>query len=62
MVTERDIFFFDLRGYLLLEGALSQNEIAQLNAALDALPRLEPGQWHGHIQYVNSLLSGTPST
>ena len=42
MVTDRDIFFFDLRGYLFLEGALSAQEVADMNAVLDAAPHLAP--------------------
>ena len=47
MVTDRDIYFFDLNGYLLLEQALSAAEVAALNACIDAFPRLQPGEWHG---------------
>ena len=47
--TEMEIYLFDLRGYLLLEGALSAQEVAELNATLDALPPLEAGQWYGYV-------------
>ncbi|MCC6579828.1 MAG: phytanoyl-CoA dioxygenase family protein [Phycisphaeraceae bacterium] len=47
--SEHDIFFFDLRGYLHLRGALSPEEVAQINAGLDVMPRLKPGQWWGHV-------------
>ena len=36
-VTERERYFFDLNGYLLLKGALSNQEVADINAAIDAL-------------------------
>ena len=49
MVTDRDIYFFDLRGFIQLKGALDAGEVKELNAGLDALPRIEPGQWYGHI-------------
>ena len=49
MVSDRDIFFFDLRGYLLLKQALSAEEVAEINAILDEAPPLEPGQWWGHV-------------
>ncbi|MCH7498176.1 MAG: hypothetical protein IH971_10035 [Candidatus Marinimicrobia bacterium] len=49
MVSNRDIFFFDLRGYLLLEQALSAEEVADMNAILDEAPPLEPGQWWGQV-------------
>jgi hypothetical protein len=51
--SERDIYFFDLRGYLLLESALTSDEVDQLNTCLDQAPRHESGQWHGHIHYIN---------
>ncbi|MBM3264875.1 MAG: phytanoyl-CoA dioxygenase family protein [candidate division Zixibacteria bacterium] len=48
-ITELDIYLFDLRGYLLLKGALDEAEVDALNAVLDALPALLPGQWHGNV-------------
>ena len=52
MVTDRDIYFFDLQGYLIVRGALSVDEVDALNASVDAVPRLKAGQWfgglHGH--------------
>ncbi|MAE66977.1 MAG: hypothetical protein CMJ18_22180 [Phycisphaeraceae bacterium] len=50
MVSDRDIYFFDLQGFLHLRGALSGNEVAALNDGIDAIPPLESGQWHGSIQ------------
>ena len=49
IVTDRDIFFFDLRGYLFLEGALSDREVADMNAVLDSAPPLAPGEWWGNV-------------
>ena len=48
-VTQEHDFLFDLRGYLLLEQALSLEQVAALNGAIDVLPPLEPQQWHGHV-------------
>src|SRR5579875_1120232 len=45
-----DDYLFDLRGYLILENAVDERLIADLNAALDAFPPLEWGQWHGNVQ------------
>ena len=42
-------YLFDLQGYLLLKGALSANDVAEINAAIDHLPRLKPGEWHGQV-------------
>ena len=50
MVPDLDTYLFDLRGYIHLRGALSPAEVAACNAGLDAIPRLEPGQWYGHVQ------------
>ena len=33
-VSERDIYLFDLRGFLKLEGALSPEEVAELGEPL----------------------------
>jgi hypothetical protein len=49
MISQRDIFFFDLQGYLHLKGALTAQEVADLNACIDEIPPLEPGEWYGHV-------------
>lgn len=49
MVNERDKFFFDLRGYLLLKGSLSKRDVADINAAIDALLPMQPGEWNGYV-------------
>ena len=50
MVPDLDTYLFDLRGYVHLRGALPPEEVAACNACLDAIPRLEPGQWYGYVQ------------
>ncbi len=42
MVTDSDLYFFDLRGYLLLKGAL---HVVELNAGIDAILPLKHGEW-----------------
>lgn len=49
MLTDLDIYLFDLRGYLLLENALSPQEVADLNAGIDAILPLQPGEWAGYV-------------
>ncbi|MGH7214245.1 MAG: phytanoyl-CoA dioxygenase family protein [Tepidisphaeraceae bacterium] len=49
MATERDLYFFDLQGYLILRGALTASEVRELNAVVDAIPPLKPGQWYGAV-------------
>jgi hypothetical protein len=49
MVSDLDIYLFDLRGYLVLENALTPEEVADLNACLDAIPPLKRGEWYGYI-------------
>ena len=44
-----DVYLFDLRGFLHLEQALTGAEVAELNACLDAIPPLTPGEWHGYV-------------
>ncbi len=53
MVTERERYFFDLNGFLVLRGALSTGEVADINAAIDALLPIAPGQWKGYVHGHN---------
>lgn len=41
---------FDLRGFLVLRGALSAAQLAGLNAAYDRFPDLANGEWYGNAQ------------
>jgi len=45
-----DDYLFDLRGYIVIENAISTDFIDRLNGAIDAIPALEPGEWHGNAQ------------
>ena len=49
MVSDLDIYLFDLRGYVVLTEALTAEEVADLNACLDAIPSLKHGEWYGYI-------------
>ena len=49
MVTDLENYLFDLRGYLHLEGALTADEVKDLNDCIDAIPPLEPNDWYGHV-------------
>jgi hypothetical protein len=49
MVSDFDIYRFDLRGYLVVKGALTSSEVSDLNETLDRLPPMKPGDWHGYI-------------
>lgn len=42
-------YLFDLRGYLLLPGAVDADMVERLNAAIDAIPPLEPRAWYGNV-------------
>ncbi|MFM7321764.1 MAG: phytanoyl-CoA dioxygenase family protein [Armatimonadota bacterium] len=48
--TALDDYLFDLRGYLVIEGAVAADELESLNAAFDRLPNLPPGGWVGNCQ------------
>src|SRR5690606_28454821 len=45
-----DDFLFDLNGYLVLKNVASPELLARLNAAFDAFPPLEQGEWWGNAQ------------
>ena len=49
MITDQDIFLFDLRGYLILEGAIDPDHVKELNSILDELRNLKPGDWQGYV-------------
>lgn len=49
MVSERDIYLFDLRGFIKIENALSPDEVAEINETADKIPKLDPGEWYGYI-------------
>lgn len=43
-----DDFLFDLNGYLVLKNVVGADLLARLNAAFDAFPPLEYGEWWGN--------------
>jgi ectoine hydroxylase-related dioxygenase (phytanoyl-CoA dioxygenase family) len=45
-----DDFMFDLNGYLVLRNAVEPELVKEVNAAFDALPPLEYGEWLGNAQ------------
>jgi len=49
MVSDRDIYFFDLLGYVIIRGALSADEVKACNDALNAIPIKKPGEWYGGV-------------
>jgi hypothetical protein len=52
-VTELDQYLFDLRGYLVLEKAIDQEHVQELNDTLDRISSLDPplqqGEWYGCV-------------
>jgi len=49
--SELDEYLFDLQGFVLIRGALSPEEVAAGNAAIDLIPRSLPRLgWHGWVQ------------
>lgn len=48
--SDLDKYLFDLNGYIILKGALSDEEIDACNRDLDLLRDLQPGEWHGAVQ------------
>eukprot|EP01048_Picozoa_sp_COSAG05_P021210 COSAG05_NODE_3832_length_1815_cov_4.222028_1_plen_403_part_00 len=46
--TPMEEFQFDLNGYCILRGAISDSEVASINRALDELPRMKLGDWFGY--------------
>jgi hypothetical protein len=48
--TPLDDYEFDLRGFLVLRGALDADEVRQLNEAYDRFPSMSNGAWLGNAQ------------
>lgn len=50
MPSEMEEYLFDLRGYLMLEGAVDAAHLAELNAIVDEYTGMEPGEWRGWVR------------
>jgi Phytanoyl-CoA dioxygenase (PhyH) len=48
--TALDDYEFDLRGFLIMRGALTTDEVVALNDAYDRFPTLANGEWYGNSQ------------
>lgn len=46
-------YLFDLRGFIILRGALSGEEVAACNEVIDRIPPLERTEWWGWVQREN---------
>ena len=58
--TPMDEYTFDLRGYILVPGALDQAELAAINGYVDALgPLIDHGGWYENVE-VHSYYGGGP--
>ncbi|TVQ27478.1 MAG: hypothetical protein EA382_03645 [Spirochaetaceae bacterium] len=53
MVSEMDRYLFDLRGYLVLPKAIDGDHVARLNAGIDEIPAMNPGDWFGYVHREN---------
>lgn len=51
--SEMEIYKFDLKGFLILKGALSKSEVRELNACIDEVPPLKIGEWYGYVHAHN---------
>ena len=49
-MDDRDIYFFDLQGFLRLPAALTRGEVDELNDYIDTFLPICAGEWYGYIQ------------
>ena len=49
MPTELEDYLFDLRGYLVLEKAVSTDHVRQLNTDLDPYLSMKLGEWRQNV-------------
>lgn len=62
-MNEEECYLFDLRGYLVVENALSHEEVRELNAIIDAMPswQEQSGSKHIHTGFSEeAILNGNP--
>jgi ectoine hydroxylase-related dioxygenase (phytanoyl-CoA dioxygenase family) len=55
MPSELDNYLFDLRGYLLLEGAVDAGHVTALNVALEQYRDLAPQAWRGNVHRADNF-------
>src|ERR1043165_9115635 len=48
--TDREIFFFDLNGFVILKNAVAPADIAAANTILDSMQHLGKNDWIGWVQ------------
>ena len=56
MVSEMDDYLFDLRGYIVLKQAVSEEDVAQLNACVDRLIEDEEQKRFAEYEQFGQLL------
>ncbi len=59
-MTEEERYFFDVRGYHVVENALNQDELAALNALFDAQQAALPDPRAGRARYLELIGWGKP--
>lgn len=50
MPTEMEEYLFDLRGYVMIENAVSADHVKEMNGILDTYLDLEPDTWRGWVR------------
>jgi hypothetical protein len=48
--TDRELYFFDLHGFIVVRGALSRDEVAACNRVIDEHQDLGKNEWRGWVQ------------
>ena len=51
LISPRDVYFFDLNGYIIIRNALSSQEVNELNYCIDRIPKQEPGTSYGNVHF-----------
>ena len=50
-ISPREVYLFDLNGYIVLRNALSTEEVKELNECIDSIPKQEPGTFYGNVHF-----------
>ena len=50
-ISPKEVYFFDLNGFIILKSALNKDEVKKLNECIDNIPKQESGTQYGNVHF-----------
>ena len=50
-ISPKEVYFFDLNGFIILKSALNKDEVKKLNKCIDNIPMQESGTQYGNVHF-----------